>query len=131
MALRVLISGILSSVLCLGLAAVGAAQSPSASQQPNPPAVNSGISLPNTTGPIVTDSALTQACNTWSAQITSVLAFTGGVFSPDWQRRSVGSNLPTRQQQIDAAGNYKSLQVPWKFRSGTPPRTAGLFCWNC
>ena len=50
------------------------------------------------------------------------MAFTGGVFSPDWQRRSVGSNLPTRQQQIDTAGNYKSLQVPVQLYYGLTPR---------
>jgi hypothetical protein len=121
-ALKILISGLLSAILCLSLAAVVAAKSPSASTKLTHPVESSGHSLPSTTGPVVTDSAITQAYNTWSAQITPTLAFTGGVFSPDWQRRGVGSNLPTRQQQISVAGNYKSLQVPVQLYYGLTSR---------
>jgi hypothetical protein len=120
-ALKVLVSALLGGVLLFGLAPVGTAKAPVSSQLTRPE-VGSEISFPNTTGPIVTDSGITQASNTWSAQITPGLSFIGGVFGPGWQRRSVGANLPTRQKQIDAAGNYKYLQVPVQLYYGLAPR---------
>jgi hypothetical protein len=101
---------------------MGSAKSPSVSSKLSHPELSDTSSLPNTTGPIVTDSAITQAYNTWSAQITPSLGFVRGVFGPGWQRRSVGANLTSRQQQIDAAGNYKSLQVPVQLYYGLTPR---------
>jgi hypothetical protein len=116
--LKVLLSGLLSAVLLFGLAPAGMAD-PLVQQ---PTTVDSDISLPSTTTPIVTDSAITQSENTWSAQITPALTFTGGSFNSCWQRRSVGTDLPTRQQQIDAMGNYKSFQVPVQLYYGLTPR---------
>jgi hypothetical protein len=117
--LKVCLSGFLTTILLFGLAPAGMGEAPIL-QQHTP--VVSKISLPNTTGPIVTDSAVTQSVNTWSAQITPALSFTGGVFGPGWERRSVGADLPTRQQQIEAKGNYKSFQVPVQLYYGLTPR---------
>jgi hypothetical protein len=66
--------------------------------------------IPSTTGPIITDSALPQAKGTASVQIGSFLAFTGGNFSPDWQR-------------ISAAGDFLSLCFPVDFYYGIASRT--------
>lgn len=45
---------------------------------------------PQTTGPIVTDDAITQPYKTWSAQITPSFSFVGGVFSSSWKWRFQG-----------------------------------------
>ena len=122
MTLKVFLCAILGIILLFGVAPMVAAKSPSASTKLTHPEVSPADALPNTTGPIVTDSGITQAYNTWSAQITPGLSFIGGVFGPGWQRRSVGANLPTRQQQIAAAGNYQSLEVPVQLYYGLTPR---------
>ena len=80
------------------------------------------VELPNTTGPIVTDSAITQPFKTWSAQITPTLNFIGGVFNSNWQRRHAGANQSTRQLQIAAEGDYRSFQVPAQLNYGLTPR---------
>ena len=79
-------------------------------------------SLPRTTGPIVTDEAITQTFKTWSLQITPTLYFAGGVFSPNWQRRPVGGDQQTRKQQVAVAGDYRSFQVPVELYYGLTPR---------
>jgi hypothetical protein len=80
------------------------------------------VQLPSTTGPIVTDDAITQTYKTWSAQITPSLTFVGGVFNSNWQRRSPGANQPTRKLQISDEGYYKSLNVPAQITYGLTPR---------
>jgi hypothetical protein len=122
MGLRVLVSGLLGAVLLCGPAPLWADEAGLAPPKPTSPEVGTAISLPSTTGPIVTDLAITQAYQTWTAQITPAMTFTGGAFNRDWQRRSVGANLPTQKEQIDAAGNYKSLQVPVEIYYGLTPR---------
>jgi len=67
------------------------------------------VQLPNTTGPIVTDSAIIQPLKTWSAEINPTINFIGGVFNSNWQRRSAG-------------GDYKSFQVPAQLNYGLTPR---------
>jgi hypothetical protein len=80
------------------------------------------VQLPNTTGPIVTDSAITQPFKTWSAQITPTINVIGGVFNSNWQRRSTGADQPTRQLQIADEGDYKSFQVSAQLNYGLTPR---------
>ena len=80
------------------------------------------VELPNTTGPIVTDLAITQAYKTWSLQVTPTLNLTGGVFNSYWQRRGVGANQPTRVREFSARGDYKSLAVPVELFYGLTPR---------
>jgi hypothetical protein len=80
------------------------------------------VQLPNTTGPIVTDLAITQAYKTWTLQVTPTLNLTGGVFNSNWQRRSVGANQPTRVREISARGDYKSLPVFLELFYGLTPR---------
>jgi hypothetical protein len=119
--LQILVYGLLGLVLC-GMIPSARAYEPTPAASPHSPTVQQDISLPGTTGPIVTDIAITQAYKTWSAQITPSMNFVGGVFSPNWQRRRVGGNLPTRQEQIEARGNYRSLQVPIQLFYGLTPR---------
>ena len=78
--------------------------------------------LPRTMGPIITDVAITQPFKTWALQIYPTLYFVGGVFSPNWQRRPVGGDQRTREQQVEAAGDYRSLLVPVEFYYGLAPR---------
>ena len=81
------------------------------------------IPIPQTTGPIVTDDAITQPYKTWSGQITPSFSFVGGDFSSSWKRRDVGANQPTRQQQLAARGDYTSFQVPIQLYYGLASRT--------
>jgi hypothetical protein len=81
------------------------------------------VTIPQTTGPIITDDAITQPYKTWSAQITPSFGFVGGVFSSSWKRREVGANQPTRPQQLAARGDYTSLQIPIQFYYGLAPKT--------
>ncbi len=90
---------------------------PAAAQQETP-----DVQLPNTTGPIITDPAVTQAVNTWTLQVTPTLNLTGGVFNSNWQRRSVGPKLPTTVREIGAPGDYKSLPVFMELYYGLTPR---------
>ena len=79
------------------------------------------VELPNTTGPIITDTALTQEYKTWAVQITPTLNLTGGVYNARWQRRAGGqSSQPDRE--IPAPGNYKSFLVPAEIYYGLTPR---------
>lgn len=77
MTLKAFLRAILGVVLLFGLTAMVAAKSPSASTKLSHPEVSPADSLPNTTGPIVTDSGITQAYNTWSAQVTPGLSYIG------------------------------------------------------
>jgi hypothetical protein len=81
------------------------------------------VQLPNTTGPIITDDAITQPYKTWSGQLTPALTFYGGDFNSSWQRREIGTNQFSRQQQIAARGDYLSLEVPLQLIYGLTPRT--------
>ena len=80
------------------------------------------VELPNTTGPIITDTALTQEYKTWAVQITPTLNLTGGVFNAHWQRRAAGSNQANTVRDIPAPGNYKSFLVPTEIYYGLTPR---------
>ena len=80
------------------------------------------VELPNTTGPIITDTALTQEYKTWAVQITPTLNLTGGVYNAHWQRRAAGGNQPTTVRDIPAPGNYKSFLVPAEIYYGLTPR---------
>ena len=80
------------------------------------------VELPNTTGPIITDTALTQEYKTWAVQITPTLNLTGGVYNAHWQRRAAGGNQPTTVREIPAPGNYKSFLVPAEIYYGLTPR---------
>jgi hypothetical protein len=119
--LKLLLAGLLAfSLLCAP--ASTKAQEVSPSSTPTQPRQDSEVSLPNTTGPIITDEAITQAFKTWCVQITPTVFFVGGVFSPNWQQRQVGSNQQTRKQQIDDVGDYRSLQIPVQVYYGLTPR---------
>jgi hypothetical protein len=76
-----------------------------------PSAVAEPTEIPRTSSPIISDAAITQAENTWTVQITPALNFVGGVFNSSWKRRETGANQPTRQRQLAARGDYKSLQI--------------------
>jgi hypothetical protein len=80
------------------------------------------VEVPNTTGPIITDIAVTQTYKTWTLQVTPTLNLTGGVFSSNWQRRSVGASQPTTVREIGARGDYKSLLLPMELYYGLTPR---------
>ena len=80
------------------------------------------VELPNTTGPIITDTALTQEYKTWAVQITPTLNLTGGVYNAHWQRRAAGSNQPTTVRDIPTPGNYKYFLVPAEIYYGLTPR---------
>ncbi len=82
----------------------------------------SEVELPNTTGPIITDTALTQGYKTWSVQVTPTLNIIGGVYNASWQRRAAGGNQPTTVRKIPAPGNYKSFLVPTEIYYGLTPR---------
>jgi len=80
------------------------------------------LEIPNTTGPIVTDLAITQTHKTWTLQVTPTLNLTGGVFNSNWQRRSTGNGQPNTIREISARGDYKSLLVPVELFYGLTPR---------
>lgn len=119
--MKVLLAGLLAFSLLCAPASTGAHEA-SPSSRPAQPQQESEISLPNTTGPIVTDEAITQPYKTWNIQITPTCYFVGGVFSRNWQRRPVGSNQQTRKQQINDTGDYRSFQVPVQVYYGLAPR---------
>jgi hypothetical protein len=124
---RGLALGFLCLFLFWGLTSARAAEN-----SPGPPAKGSPeaekqtsseeVQLPNTTGPIVTDLAITQTYKTWTLQVTPTLNLAGGVFNSNWQRRSTGLNQPTRVREISARGDYKSLTVPLELFYGLTPR---------
>jgi hypothetical protein len=124
---RGLALGFLCLFLFWGLTSARAAEN-----SPGPPAKESPeakkqasseeVQLPNTTGPIVTDLAITQTYKTWTLQVTPTLNLTGGVFDSHWQRRSAGTNQPTTVREISARGDYKSLLIPVQLFYGLTPR---------
>jgi len=120
--LKILFAAFLVFILLWVPAPAGAS---GASPPPTPTRPESGseISLPNTTGPIVTDVALTQAFHTWCVQITPTAYFVEGVFNSNWQRRPVGALQRTRKQRVAAAGDYRSLEIPVQVFYGLGPRT--------
>jgi hypothetical protein len=127
-----MLKGLIWGMLCVFLLS-GPAPACAADNPPGPPEQGApgtekqessepAVELPNTTGPIVTDSALIQAYKTWSAQITPTLNFTGGVFNSHWQPRSVGTVQANTIRDIGARGDYKSLAVPIQLWYGLTPR---------
>jgi hypothetical protein len=139
-AVRGLVSGLLCLLLLGIMAPAHAAESspvPPAERSPEkepPGAPEQAVEIPNTTGPIITDLAITQTYKTWTLQVTPTLNFTGGVFDSNWQRRGTGPNQPTRVREISARGDYKSLPVFWELFYGLTPRLdvslAGAFVQN-
>jgi hypothetical protein len=67
-------------------------------------------SLPQTTGPIITDTTIPQSPGTFTLLIPTFLAITGGNFSPDWRR-------------VSAGGDFHSLATPAQLFYGVAPRT--------
>lgn len=120
------LTGLVSAILCfLLLGAPAPAWAHEASPAPSTqtlPEQKAATSLPRTTGPIITDVAITQPYKTCSLQIYPTLYFVGGVFSPNWQRRPVGADQETRKQQVANAGDYRSFQVPVELYYGLAPR---------
>ena len=125
---RALVLVLLSLLLLWGTIRAGAAENPpgppdqGSQKAENQESAEPSVELPNTTGPIVTDVAITQAYKTWTLQVTPTLNLTGGVFNSSWQRRSAGSNQPTTVREIPARGDYKSLLVPAELYYGLTPR---------
>ncbi len=120
--MKIFLAGLLVVFLLWGPAP---AQATEASSPPAPitqPKSDSGTSLPNTTGPIVTDEAVIQPHKTWCVQITPTAYFVGGVFNSHWQRRPVGADQRTRKQRVADAGDYRSLQIPVQVFYGLGPR---------
>ena len=66
---------------------------------------------PNTTGPIITDTAIPEAMGTATLFMPWFLAFTGGNFSPGWRR-------------VDAGGDYRSLWGSLQLYVGVLPHTS-------
>jgi len=120
--LKIFLAGFLVAFLLWSWAPGWAAETCSPPTRITQPESDSGASLPNTTGPIITDDALVQPFRTWSLQITPTATFVAGVFSPHWQRRPEGADQRTRKQQVDTAGDYRSLQVPVQVYYGLAPR---------
>ncbi len=125
------VKGLVFGCICLFLfcgviPARAAENSPGASAQGSPVAEAQAspeqVALPNTTGPIITDLAITQAYKTWTLQVTPTLNLIGGVYNSNWQRRSVGANQPTRVREISARGDYKSCSLPMELFYGVTPR---------
>jgi hypothetical protein len=124
------VRGLLLGFLCLFLfwgmlPAHAHESSPGTSVKEDPePALQEApeVQLPNTTGPIVTDLAITQAYKTWTLQVTPTLSLTGGVFNSNWQPRSVGVNLPSRVHEFNERGDYKSFLIPVQLYYGLAPR---------
>lgn len=118
--LKVLVAGFWAVVLLFGPEPVCTAEHPGEpGAHEAPPAhqhrqVDFPPVMPNTTGPIVTDPAITQATGTGTLQITAFPAFVGGNFSPAWRR-------------VSAGGNYKFLSVPVQLIYGPWPRTEVQF----
>jgi hypothetical protein len=126
------IRGIIGGFLCLVLfcgAAPARAADPSPGLSDPPPqraetkaAPEPPVELPNTTGPIITDLAITQTYKTWTVQFTPTLNLTGGVFNGNWQRRRAGSDQATQVREIPVRGDYHSLLIPVQVFYGLSPR---------
>jgi hypothetical protein len=124
---RGLCIGSLCVLVCWGIIPVRAAEIPSTTSVQEAPAAKKQEApeqeqLPNTTGPIITDIAITQAVKTWNLQVTPTLNLTGGVFNSNWQQRSVGTNQANTVREIGARGDYMSLSVPVQLYYGLTPR---------
>jgi hypothetical protein len=122
-----LLSGFLCVLLLWGMISARAAEIPAGASVEKAPAaekqeVPEQEQLPNTTGPIITDLAITQTVKTFTLQVTPTLNLTGGVFNSNWQRRSVGTNQANTVREIGARGNYKSLPVFLDLYYGLTPR---------
>ena len=99
-------------------------------EAPSPPAASpetagAAPEFPGTTSPIITDSALAQAYQSCTVQITPAMTCIGGAFNRGWQRQGVAANLPVghhTQQQRAAEGNYRYLQVQVEVYYGLTPR---------
>jgi hypothetical protein len=133
-----LICGFLCVLLFYGLIPARASENPSGQAAKEPPAVEKQetpeVELPNTTGPIITDIAITQTYKTWTLQVTPTLNLTGGVFNSKWQRVGVGTGQANTVREIGARGDYKSLLLPMELYYGLTPRMsfsiAGSFVQN-
>jgi|WetSurMetagenome_2_1015567.scaffolds.fasta_scaffold83891_3 hypothetical protein len=126
-AVRGLFIGSLCLLLCWGMIPVQAAEIPSAASVKETPAAEKQEAqeqeqLPSTTGPIITDLAITQTFKTWTLQVTPTLNLTGGVFNSNWQRRRAGTHQTNTVREIDARGDYKSLPVFLELFYGLTPR---------
>ena len=124
---RGLVVGFLCVLLFWGMIPARAAETPAGGPVKEAPAVErqevSGLEeIPTTTGPIITDLAITQAYKTWSLQIAPTLSLTGGVFNSNWQPRSVGVNLSSRVHEFSARGDYMSFLIPVVLYYGLTPR---------
>jgi hypothetical protein len=124
---RGLFIGSLCLLLCWGMIPVQAAEIPSAASVKETPAAEKQEApeqeqLPNTTGPIITDVAITQAVKTFNLQVTPTLNLTGGVFNANWQRRRAGTNQANTVREIGARGDYKSFTLPLDLYYGITPR---------
>jgi hypothetical protein len=120
--LKGLVAAILSFLLLGAPASAWSQEAPPASSTQTLTEQEATTSLPRTTGPIITDEAITQPFKTWCLQLTPTWYFLGGVFSPNWQRRPVGGDQQTRKQQIADAGDYRFFQVPVELYYGLAPR---------
>ena len=125
-AARGLLAGFLCVLLFWGMIPARAGENSPGASVPKAPAAKEQkapeVEIPSTTGPIVTDLAITQAVKTWTLQVTPTLNLTGGVFNSNWQRRSVGANQPTRVRELSFRGDYKSLPVFLELYYGVTPR---------
>jgi hypothetical protein len=125
-AARRLLIGFLCVLLFWGMIPAHAQENSSDTLVPKAPAAEAQkapeVEIPNTTGPIITDLAITQAVKTWTLQVTPTLNLTGGVFNSNWQRRSVGTNQANTVREIGARGDYKSLPVFGELYYGVTPR---------
>jgi hypothetical protein len=131
---RGLALGFLCLFLCWGMPLAHAAENSPGSPAKGSPEAEKQISseemqLPNTTNPIITDIAITQAYKTWTLQITPTLNLAGGVFNSNWQRRSTGPNQPNTIREIGARGDYKSFSIPMELFYGVTPRM-GVSLWG-
>lgn len=89
--------GVSSAVAAVLLAASIAFQVGEAPAQPPPP--------PDTTGPLITDTAVPTATGRFTLQPFWTLSFMGGNFSPNWRR-------------VSAGGDYVAFNLPVKFTYG-------------
>ncbi len=96
----------------MGLLLCGGKPAQAADAAPGPPDQQPSLQqpVPDTTGPIITDTVLPQATGTATIQINAFLAFTAGNFGPGWRR-------------VGAKGDFLSLSVPVQFICGLAERT--------
>lgn len=124
------VRGLLAGLLCMlfwgGMAPASVAEIPSAALGKEVPATGEQkapeVQLPGTTGPIITDLAITQTYKTWTLQVTPTLNLIGGVFNANWRRRGVGTSQANTVREIGARGDYASLPVFLELYYGLTPR---------